>query len=84
MADLRIGPSSAYISLFAEDNALPANPGGPAEGIDDILSNLAANCLANNGTANLNTPGTNAAPTGGGANADYVALTGSGWIVSIN
>lgn len=51
--------------------------------VNDILSKLAANCLLNAGTCNLN-GGSNGSPTGGILNADYVALTGAGWTVNIN
>lgn len=84
LADLRIGASVNYSDVEANDNALLANPVGPAEGVDDVLSLLATNCLGNAGVCDLNTVGTNASPTGGVLNADYVALTGAGWTVNIN
>lgn len=84
LVDLRIGNSNGYNVVNANDNALPANPVGPAEGVDDVLHNLKVNCLGNNGFCYLNTVGTNASPTGGVLNADYVSLTGAGWTIAIN
>lgn len=66
--------------MDASSNSLPAGPNG----VDSVLNKLATNCLGNAGTCDLNFPATNASPTGGALNADYVALTGAGWLVSIN
>lgn len=86
ITDLRIGNSTIYSSVDAHDNSLPASPGGPAEGVDDVLSLLAANCLFNGGTIDLS-GGTNAAPDAGppdGAASKASLIAPGGWTVSTN
>lgn len=82
LTDLRIGNSNSYNNVQANDNALPATPNG----VDAVLNKLATNCLNNAGVCDLDNAGTNATPTGGAANPDYVALTTNvpPWTVVIN
>ena len=50
--------------------------------VDSILANVNTAGVSN-GTLDIS-GGTNASPTGGGTNADYLALIGRGWTVTIN
>jgi Leucine-rich repeat (LRR) protein len=86
LTDLRIGPSIAFIAVIANGCALPASPGGAAEGVDDILVILESNCIGNIGNCDL-TGGTNAAPDAGppdGATAKANLNASGNWTVVTN
>lgn len=79
ITSLKIGPSTNYSTVLANDNLLPNTPNG----VNECLIALEANCLGNAGSVDLNTPATNAAPTGAGATAS-ANLTTAGWSVVTN
>jgi hypothetical protein len=58
------------------------NNGASAAQVATYLANL--NTISGSGfTRSSNMAGTNAAPTGGSGNADYLALVGKGWVITI-
>ncbi len=81
--------AGAYIttveSLLGNSSLLQVNFGGnnlSVLAVDTVLSDLDTNGLLN-GTLNLS-GGTNAAPTGGGANPNLLSLAGKGWVINVN
>lgn len=79
LTNLNIGASANYIEVLAQDNALPNTPNG----VNECLVLLETNCLGNVGTVDVDTVGTNSAPTGAGAIA-ALNLAAAGWTVTTN
>lgn len=82
ITDLRIGNSPAYLVVEAENCALPTSGVLPAEGVNEILLRLEANCLFNIGFCDLS-GGTSGAPSGA-AVAAVANLWSQGWFVVTN